>query len=85
MAAAAASFTGVEHRLELVAERAGVRWYNDSIATAPERAAAALRSFTEPVVLLAGGRDKKAALAGLRPAGPPAGAGADPLRRGRAA
>jgi UDP-N-acetylmuramoylalanine--D-glutamate ligase len=59
MAAVAASFTGVEHRLELVAERAGVRWYNDSIATAPERAAAALRSFTEPVVLLAGGRDKK--------------------------
>lgn len=59
MAAAAGSFTGVEHRLELVAERAGVRWYNDSIATAPERAAAALRSFTEPVVLLAGGRDKK--------------------------
>lgn len=59
MAAVAASFTGVEHRLELVAERGGVRWYNDSIATAPERAAAALRSFTEPVVLLAGGRDKK--------------------------
>jgi UDP-N-acetylmuramoylalanine--D-glutamate ligase len=59
MAAVASSFTGVEHRLELVRDRNGVRWYNDSIATAPERAAAALRSFDEPIILLAGGRDKK--------------------------
>ncbi|HSN76618.1 MAG TPA: Mur ligase family protein [Anaerolineae bacterium] len=59
MAAVASSFAGVEHRLELVRERNGVRWYNDSIATAPERAAAALHSFDEPIVLLAGGRDKK--------------------------
>ncbi len=59
MAAVARSFAGVEHRLELVRERNGVRWYNDSIATAPERAAAALHSFDEPIVLLAGGRDKK--------------------------
>ncbi len=59
MAAVATSFTGVEHRLELVRQRDGVRWYNDSIATAPERAAAALLSFDEPIVLLAGGRDKK--------------------------
>ena len=59
MAAVASSFAGVEHRLELVRERGSVRWYNDSIATAPERAAAALRSFDEPIVLLAGGRDKK--------------------------
>ncbi len=59
MAAVASTFRGVEHRLELVRERDGVRWYNDSIATAPERAAAALRSFDEPIVLLAGGRDKK--------------------------
>lgn len=59
MAAVVSGFTGVEHRLELVRERDGVRWYNDSIATAPERAAAALRSFDEPIVLLAGGRDKK--------------------------
>jgi UDP-N-acetylmuramoylalanine--D-glutamate ligase len=51
-------FKGVEHRLELVRERGGVKWYNDSIATAPERVVAALRSFDEPVVLLAGGRDK---------------------------
>jgi len=36
----------------------GVAWYNDSIATAPERTMAAVRSFQEPVVLLLGGRDK---------------------------
>jgi len=53
------SFTGVEHRLEWVRELAGVHWYDDSIATAPERSLAALRSFEEPIVLLAGGRDKK--------------------------
>lgn len=52
-------FTGVEHRLELVRERAGVGWYNDSIATAPERVMAALHAFDEPLVLLLGGRDKK--------------------------
>ena len=54
----AVTFTGVPHRLELVCERNGVRWYNDSIATTPERVVAALRSFDAPVVLLAGGRDK---------------------------
>jgi UDP-N-acetylmuramoylalanine--D-glutamate ligase len=54
----ATSFAGVEHRLELVRERDGVRWYNDSIATTPQRAVAALQAFDEPIVLLAGGRDK---------------------------
>ncbi|MBL7064820.1 MAG: UDP-N-acetylmuramoyl-L-alanine--D-glutamate ligase [Anaerolineae bacterium] len=54
-----ATFTGVEHRLELVRELNGVQWYDDSIATAPERSLAALRSFEEPIMLLAGGRDKK--------------------------
>jgi UDP-N-acetylmuramoylalanine--D-glutamate ligase len=54
----ATTFSGVEHRLELVQELDGVSWYDDSIATAPERALAALRSFEEPIVLLAGGRDK---------------------------
>jgi UDP-N-acetylmuramoylalanine--D-glutamate ligase len=55
----ATTFGGVEHRLELIREREGVRWYNDSIATTPERTVAALRSFPEaPIVLLAGGRDK---------------------------
>ena len=52
------SFAGVEHRLELVRQEHGVRWYNDSIATSPERTMAALRAFQAPIVLLAGGRDK---------------------------
>ncbi len=51
-------FRGVPHRLELVRELRGVRWYNDSIATAPERSVAAIRAFEEPIVLLLGGRDK---------------------------
>jgi UDP-N-acetylmuramoylalanine--D-glutamate ligase len=50
---------GGEHRLEIIRQRDGVMWVNDSIATAPERTAAALRSFAEPIILLAGGRDKK--------------------------
>ena len=53
------NFYGVAHRLELVRDLQGVKWYNDSIATAPERVVAALKSFAEPIVLLAGGRDKK--------------------------
>jgi UDP-N-acetylmuramoylalanine--D-glutamate ligase len=52
------SFTGVDHRLELVGSVGGVQYYDDSIATAPERVVAALRSFDEPIVLLAGGQDK---------------------------
>lgn len=51
-------FHGVSHRLEFVRAWGGAEWYNDSIATAPERAMAAIRSFEEPLVLLAGGRDK---------------------------
>jgi UDP-N-acetylmuramoylalanine--D-glutamate ligase len=58
MLEAAEEFQGVPHRLELVRELRGVRWYNDSIATAPERSMAAIRSFDEPIVLLLGGRDK---------------------------
>jgi UDP-N-acetylmuramoylalanine--D-glutamate ligase len=54
----ATRFTGVEHRLQLVRTLKGVRYYNDSIATAPERTVAALRAFDAPIVLLAGGRDK---------------------------
>ncbi len=54
----AITFTGMPHRLELVRERDGVRWYNDSIATSPERTVAALQAFAAPIVLLAGGRDK---------------------------
>jgi UDP-N-acetylmuramoylalanine--D-glutamate ligase len=54
----ATSFSGVPHRLQLVRELRGVRYYDDSIATAPERLIAALRSFDEPIILLCGGRDK---------------------------
>lgn len=53
-----ASFTGVPHRLELVREAWGVKYYNDSIATTPTRAAAGIRSFKAPVILIAGGYDK---------------------------
>jgi UDP-N-acetylmuramoylalanine--D-glutamate ligase len=48
----------VEHRLEFVRNYRKADWYNDSIATAPERSIAAINSFQEPLVLLAGGRDK---------------------------
>ena len=54
----ATTFRGVPHRLQLIAEHDGVRWYDDSIATAPERLVAALKCFDQPVILLCGGRDK---------------------------
>jgi len=53
------SFKGLEHRLELVREVGGVKYYNDSFSTVPETAIAALDSFTEPIVLIVGGSDKK--------------------------
>ncbi len=53
-----AGFTGLAHRLEFVRTWGGADWYNDSIATAPERTIAAVRSFQEPLILLLGGRDK---------------------------
>ncbi len=65
MAEAARTFSGVPHRLEIVAEVRGVTWINDSIATSPERAVAGLRSFARedqghggPLILLVGGKDK---------------------------
>jgi UDP-N-acetylmuramoylalanine--D-glutamate ligase len=58
MLEAVEEFRGVEHRQEFIRELHGVRWYNDSMATAPERTIAAIRSFDEPIVLLLGGRDK---------------------------
>jgi UDP-N-acetylmuramoylalanine--D-glutamate ligase len=51
-------FPGIEHRLEFFHEGGGVRYYNDSAATIPEAAAAALESFDCRVVLVAGGTDK---------------------------
>ncbi|MDR1319273.1 MAG: UDP-N-acetylmuramoyl-L-alanine--D-glutamate ligase [Treponema sp.] len=54
------SFPGLEHRLEFFHEAGGIRFYNDSAATIPEAAAAALEAFSGagPVVLVAGGADK---------------------------
>jgi len=64
---AAASFRGVEHRLEEVAVVDGVRFINDSQGTQPDAVIAALRAFDGPVVLIAGGRDKGVDLSGLGP------------------
>jgi UDP-N-acetylmuramoylalanine--D-glutamate ligase len=65
--AAAASFEGVEHRLEPVAVIDGVRFVNDSQGTQPDAVAAALRAFDPPIVLIAGGRDKDVDLSALGP------------------
>ncbi len=51
-------FTGVEHRIEFVAEKEGVRYYNDSIASSPTRTIACLKAFQDKIILLAGGYDK---------------------------
>ena len=54
----AKNFGGVEHRIELVRVKDGIRFYNDSIASSPSRTIAGLRSFKEKVILIAGGYDK---------------------------
>jgi UDP-N-acetylmuramoylalanine--D-glutamate ligase len=51
-------FKAVEHRLELIGTYGGVRWYNDSKATNPDSTYKALEAFSEPIVLIAGGRNK---------------------------
>ena len=56
--AVARSFGGVEHRIELVRVKDGVKFYNDSIASSPSRTIAGLRSFDRKVILIAGGYDK---------------------------
>lgn len=55
----ATTFGGVEHRIELVRIKDGVRYYNDSIASSPSRTIAGLRSFPDKVILIAGGYDKQ--------------------------
>ena len=52
------AFKPLPHRLELVAEKNGVKWYNDSKATTPESAIASLDAFEKPVIIIAGGYDK---------------------------
>lgn len=54
----AVNFKGVEHRIELVRELNGVKYYNDSIASSPSRTTAGLNSFNQKVILIAGGKDK---------------------------
>ncbi|HEX5572673.1 MAG TPA: UDP-N-acetylmuramoyl-L-alanine--D-glutamate ligase, partial [Ktedonobacterales bacterium] len=56
---AVASFGGAPHRLEVVRRLDGVTWVNDSASTAPVAGIAALRSFDEPIVLIAGGNTKQ--------------------------
>jgi UDP-N-acetylmuramoylalanine--D-glutamate ligase len=56
--AALRAFSGVEHRLELVGEIDGVRYVNDTTATNPAAALAALEALETPLVLIAGGADK---------------------------
>lgn len=58
MRAVLTTFTGLPHRLELVRELNGVRYYDDSFGTTPETAAVALRAFSGPKVLILGGSDK---------------------------
>lgn len=55
----AREFGGVEHRMELIREKDGVKYYNDSIASSPTRTIAGLRAFNRKVILIAGGYDKK--------------------------
>ena len=55
----ALNFGGVPHRIEFVREVGGVKFYNDSIASSPSRTTAALNSFDEKIILIAGGYDKK--------------------------
>lgn len=61
------NFAGVEHRLEPVRELNGVVFYNDSKATNVDSASQALQAFTEPLILLMGGKDKGADFGVLRP------------------
>ncbi len=51
-------FKALPHRLELVEQINGVNWYNDSKATTPKSAIAALEAFEKPVIIIAGGYDK---------------------------
>jgi UDP-N-acetylmuramoylalanine--D-glutamate ligase len=59
-------FEGLEHRLEFVREMNGIRFYNDSKGTNVGSVVKSLQSFSEPVILIAGGRDKNGDLSPLK-------------------
>ncbi len=59
IAKAVKSFKGLEHRLEFVGTKNKTYYYNDSFATTPESTITALRSFDQPIILLAGGAEKE--------------------------
>ena len=61
------NFKGVEHRIEFVKEVDGVKYYNDSKGTNPNSTSVALKAFEKPVILLAGGYDKKTGFAEIVP------------------
>lgn len=63
----AMEFNGVEHRIELVRELEGVRYYNDSIATSPTRTISGLNSFEQKITIIAGGYDKNLSYEPLAP------------------
>ena len=63
----ARGFGGVAHRIELVRECGGVKYYNSSIDTSPTRTEAALRSFSEKLIVMVGGYDKNIPLEPLVP------------------
>lgn len=58
-------FKGLEHRLQFVATKNGISYYNDSIATVPETTMAAVKAFAEPIVVIVGGSDKGVPFDGL--------------------
>lgn len=63
----ALEFRGVEHRIEFVREKDGVKWYNDSIATSPTRTIAGLNAFNQKLIIIAGGYDKEVPFEPLAP------------------
>lgn len=63
---AVSSFRGVEHRIEFVREKDGIRYYNDSKGTNVDATVTALKAFSSPVILLAGGHEKGLELSPLK-------------------
>lgn len=63
----AKTFGGVDHRIQLIREKNGVKFYDSSIDSSPSRTKAALRSFSQKVILVAGGKDKGIAYDDLGP------------------